>query len=190
MVVARMAPWHTAKPSSPQKRSDIGGLYPGPYVLNLAPAVFLATRTIVGCMSLELFSPAVRDWFSRSFAAPTPAQVKGWPAIAAGDHTLILAPTGSGKTLSAFLWCLDRVLTEPAPPADRRCRVLYVSPLKALAVDVDRNLKAPLHGIGLAAERRGEALGDVTVGIRTGDTPAADRRLMAKHPPDILITTP
>ena len=122
---------------------------------------------------------------------PQRPQVQGWPAIAAGDHTLICAPTGSGKTLAAFLWCLDRVLTEPAPPdPTRRLRVLYVSPLKALVHDVDRNLRAPLAGIALAAERLGRPVAEVRVGMRTGDTPAAERRAFGKHPPDILVTTP
>src|SRR6266508_6775504 len=97
--------------------------------------------------ALELFQPQVREWFHRSFAAPTRAQRLGWPPIARRESTLILAPTGSGKTLAAFLWCLDRLMFSPAPPKARRCRVLYVSPLKALAVDVERNLKAPLAGI-------------------------------------------
>src|SRR5689334_21865777 len=90
-----------------------------------------------------LFHPAVADWFARAFGAPTKPQAEGWPAIASGDSTLILAPTGSGKTLTAFLWAIQRVMFEPEPPAQQRCRVLYVSPLKALAVDVERNLRAP-----------------------------------------------
>src|SRR5215218_5102206 len=97
---------------------------------------------------LALFHPAVRAWFAASFAEPTRPQTLGWPAIARGDSTLILAPTGSGKTLTAFLWCLDRLMfSPPAIEAGRRCRVLYISPLKALAVDVERNLRAPLAGI-------------------------------------------
>src|SRR5262245_21963369 len=104
---------------------------------------------------MEQFSPAVRAWFETSFAAPTPAQAAGWPAIAAGDHSLILAPTGSGKTLAAFLWAIDRLATEPEPPKNERCRVLYISPLRALAVDVEKNLRAPIAGITLAAERLG-----------------------------------
>jgi ATP-dependent Lhr-like helicase len=141
-------------------------------------------------MSLDRFSPAVRTWFEASFRSPTAAQSEGWPAIAAGGHTLILAPTGSGKTLAAFLWSLDRVMTEPEPPADRRCRVLYVSPLRALAVDVEKNLRAPLTGIRLAAERLGVDVREASVGMRTGDTSAADRRALQRRPPDILITTP
>ncbi|HZD79025.1 MAG TPA: DEAD/DEAH box helicase [Actinomycetota bacterium] len=141
-------------------------------------------------MTLELFSPPVRDWFEASFEAPTAAQVRGWPAIASGGHTLVLAPTGSGKTLAAFLWALDRLMSEPAPPPAERCRVLYVSPLRALAVDVEKNLRAPLAGIGLAAERLGLEAHAPTVAIRTGDTPASERRSIARRPPDILITTP
>ncbi|MCU1379113.1 MAG: box helicase, partial [Acidimicrobiales bacterium] len=140
---------------------------------------------------LDLFSPAVREWFATSFPEPTPPQEQGWPAIAAGDHTLILAPTGSGKTLSAFLYALDRLTAEP-PVEDKthRTRVLYISPLRALAVDVERNLRAPLQGIALAAERLGESITIPTVGIRSGDTSPEDRRSMLRHPPDVLITTP
>ena len=109
-------------------------------------------------MSLSAFSPAVRAWFEASFDAPTKAQSRGWTAIADGDHTLILAPTGSGKTLAAFLWAIDRLAVEPPPGPDRRTRVLYVSPLRALAVDVEKNLRAPLAGIRHAAERLSEPL--------------------------------
>jgi ATP-dependent Lhr-like helicase len=141
--------------------------------------------------SPEAFSPATRTWFEASFQKPTVAQEQGWPAIAQGHHTLIHAPTGSGKTLAAFLWTLDRLLTEPVPDRAERCRVLYVSPLKALAHDVDRNLRAPLAGIRHAAERLGgEPLPELTTFLRTGDTPAEDRRRMERNPPDILITTP
>jgi ATP-dependent Lhr-like helicase len=141
--------------------------------------------------SLDLFRPATADWFRSAFGQPTDAQSRGWPAIADGRHTLICAPTGSGKTLAAFLWCLDRLATEerPADP-QRRLRVLYVSPLKALVHDVERNLRSPLHGISLAAQRRGEAAPETRVGMRTGDTPAEERRNFGKQPPDILVTTP
>ncbi len=131
---------------------------------------------------LESFTPQVRDWFARAFAAPTAAQAQAWPAIATGEHTLISAPTGSGKTLAAFLWGLDRFLAAPPAidPKDRRTRLVYVSPLKALSYDVERNLRAPLRGIGA----------EINVAVRTGDTPQKDRRDMLRHPPDVLITTP
>jgi ATP-dependent helicase Lhr and Lhr-like helicase len=141
-------------------------------------------------MVAEDFSPAVREWFRTAFESPTPAQERGWPAISSGEHTLILAPTGSGKTLAAFLWGLDRLADEPVPPAGERTRLLYISPLRALAVDVEKNLRAPLAGIGLAAERLGDRVHEPTVGMRTGDTPANERRQLLKTPPDILITTP
>ena len=115
-------------------------------------------RGTVFAVSLDRFSAPVRSWFESTFDAPTPAQERGWPAISEGEHTLILAPTGSGKTLAAFLWALDRLSTEPVPPTAERCRVLYVSPLRALAVDIEKNLRAPLTGIGLAAERLGTDL--------------------------------
>ncbi|HUZ84797.1 MAG TPA: DEAD/DEAH box helicase, partial [Gaiellales bacterium] len=127
---------------------------------------------------LAAFSPAVREWFERSFAAPTRAQALGWPPIARGDHTLLLAPTGSGKTLAAFLWALDRL---QSAPADGVTRVLYVSPLKALNHDVERNLRAPLAGI---------AGRDLRVALRSGDTSQAERAAIRRRPPDILITTP
>ncbi|NDU72624.1 ATP-dependent helicase [Actinomadura sp. DSM 109109] len=140
---------------------------------------------------LERFSPATRAWFTGAFAAPTPAQAGAWESIAGGDNTLVVAPTGSGKTLAAFLWSLDRLATEAVPEeALRRCRVLYVSPLKALAVDVERNLRAPLAGIRHAARRLGLPEPGVRVGMRSGDTPADERRRLAVRPPDILITTP
>ncbi len=141
-------------------------------------------------MALSRFTAPTRAWFEASFAAPTAAQTMGWEAIADGHHTLIHAPTGSGKTLAAFLWALDRLATEPVPPERERCRVLYVSPMKALAYDVERNLRAPLTGIQLAAQRLGAPPPRITTAMRTGDTPAAARQSMLRHPPDILITTP
>ena len=141
--------------------------------------------------ALERFSEPTRTWFAAAFAVPTPAQAGAWEAIGAGRHALVVAPTGSGKTLSAFLWSIDRLLTDP-PPSDKqqRCRVLYVSPLKALAVDVERNLRAPLTGIRHTASRLGTELPEVRVGVRSGDTSAADRRKMVTAPPDVMITTP
>ncbi|WP_248581305.1 ATP-dependent helicase [Nocardioides sp. InS609-2] len=141
--------------------------------------------------ALDRFSAPTRAWFESAFAAPTPAQEGAWEAISHGRHALVVAPTGSGKTLSAFLWSIDQLLTSERP-ADkaRRTRVLYISPLKALAVDVERNLRAPLTGIGHAAARLGTSVPDVTVGLRSGDTSAADRRRLVSTPSDILITTP
>ncbi|WP_431729027.1 ATP-dependent helicase [Verrucosispora sp. TAA-831] len=140
---------------------------------------------------LSRFGPATREWFGAAFAAPTAAQSGAWTAVAAGRHALVVAPTGSGKTLAAFLWSLDRLARESAPDDPRhRCRVLYVSPLKALAVDVERNLRAPLAGIRQAATRLALPPPEITVGMRTGDTPADERRAFARTPPDILITTP
>jgi ATP-dependent Lhr-like helicase len=140
---------------------------------------------------LEQFGPATREWFRAAFAAPTAAQAGAWRAVGAGRNALVVAPTGSGKTLAAFLWSLDRLAHEPIPTeAKRRCRVLYVSPLKALAVDVERNLRAPLTGIRQASGRLGVPPPDITVGMRTGDTPADERRAFGRTPPDILITTP
>ncbi|WP_344836627.1 DEAD/DEAH box helicase, partial [Actinocorallia longicatena] len=140
---------------------------------------------------MEGFSAATREWFSGAFSAPTAAQAGAWGAIARGENTLVVAPTGSGKTLAAFLWSLDRLASTPPPEEPRhRCRVLYVSPLKALAVDVERNLRAPLTGIGHAARRLGLPEPALRVGIRSGDTPADERRRLVSKPPDILITTP
>jgi len=132
--------------------------------------------------ALAPFTPRVREWFTRAFAEPTPAQVQAWPAISAGAHALVSAPTGSGKTLAAFLWALDRFVAEPPPanPKERTLRLVYISPLKALGYDVERNLRAPLRGIGA----------DVNVAVRTGDTPQKERAAMLRTPPDILITTP
>src|SRR3954468_13029472 len=127
---------------------------------------------------LNSFTPQVRDWFTRAFDRPTEAQEQAWPAIARGDNTLLSAPTGSGKTLAAFLWGLDRLVGEPSP--EPRTRLVYVSPHKALSYDIERNLRAPLRGIG----------GDVSVAIRTGDTPQKERQAMLRTPPDVLITTP
>jgi ATP-dependent Lhr-like helicase len=139
---------------------------------------------------LAHFQPAVRDWFRASFAGPTPPQALGWPVIARGDSALLLAPTGSGKTLAAFLACIDRLMFAPPPPRDRRCRLVYVSPLKALAVDVERNLRAPINGVANVAAARGDAHALPTVAVRTGDTAARERARFQREPADILITTP
>ncbi|MGZ8676239.1 MAG: DEAD/DEAH box helicase, partial [Solirubrobacterales bacterium] len=129
--------------------------------------------------ALEPFSAPVRRWFENSFEAPTPAQAQGWPAISSGAHTLICAPTGSGKTLAAFMWGIDRLASEPET-LGQGVKIVYVSPLKALSYDIERNLRAPLQGIKAP----------VSVGLRTGDTPQNERRKMLREPPDILITTP
>ncbi len=132
-------------------------------------------------MPTQAFSPRTRAWFEGAFAEPTPAQAQAWPAIARGEHVLVSAPTGSGKTLAAFLWALDSLSTRPRLEGAQGTRVVYVSPLKALAYDIERNLRAPLRGIGAQ---------DVSVGIRTGDTPQRERAAMLRNPPDILVTTP
>jgi ATP-dependent helicase Lhr and Lhr-like helicase len=139
---------------------------------------------------LNLFHPPVAAWFSSAFEAPTRPQRQGWPAIARGESTLILAPTGTGKTLTAFLSCLDRLMFADTPDRDARCRVLYLSPLKALAVDVERNLRAPLAGIAHVAAAQGVPFHVPAVSIRTGDTPANERSRFQREPADILITTP
>ncbi len=141
---------------------------------------------------MERFSPATAQWFDGAFAGPTSAQLGAWDAISRGEHTLVIAPTGSGKTLSAFLWAIDRLANRPAPEpgAPRGTSVLYVSPLKALAVDVERNLRAPLVGVTQTAKRLGLNPPEISVGVRSGDTTPAQRRAMQRTPPDILITTP
>jgi len=137
----------------------------------------------------ELSLPA-RDWFETTLGLPTRAQALGIPAIISGASTLLLSPTGSGKTLAAFLSAVDTLMNTPEPPKDTRCRVLYVSPLKALAVDIERNLRAPIAGIAEAARRLGKDVRVPTLAVRTGDTPQVERARMRRTPPDILITTP
>ncbi|WP_099020418.1 ATP-dependent helicase [Mycolicibacterium palauense] len=141
---------------------------------------------------LDRFSALTREWFAGTFVEPTPAQAQAWRAIADGENTLVIAPTGSGKTLAAFLWAIDGLTSanDPAPAPAARTRVLYVSPLKALAVDVERNLRTPLTGIARVAQRHGLPPPDISVGVRSGDTPPAQRRHLITSPPDILITTP
>ena len=138
--------------------------------------------------TLSRFSALTREWFAGTFVEPTPAQAQAWQAIADGKDTLVIAPTGSGKTLAAFLWAIDRLAA--APRAEAGTRVLYISPLKALAVDVERNLRTPLTGITRIAERHGTPAPDISVGVRSGDTPPKRRRELITKPPDILITTP
>jgi len=148
------------------------------------------TEPAISSDPFDQFHPAVQEWFSAVFASPTRPQITGWPAIARGESTLILAPTGTGKTLAAFLWCINRLMFSPIPPPKQRCRVLYISPIKALAVDVERNLRAPLVGIAQAAQRQHAEFHMPEVSIRTGDTPPAERARFSRHPADILITTP
>ncbi|MDG1785495.1 MAG: DEAD/DEAH box helicase, partial [Ilumatobacter sp.] len=141
--------------------------------------------------ALDAFSPAVREWFAGSFPEPTQPQVQGWPHIRNGEHTLICAPTGSGKTLTSFLSSIDSLTTNSRPEErSHRTRVLYISPLRALAFDIEKNLRAPLKGIEFAAERLGQPFVVPEVGMRTGDTPSNDRQKLIRRPPDLLITTP
>src|SRR5690349_9339087 len=139
---------------------------------------------------LAAFHPPVREWFEAVFPGPTPPQQLGWPVISRGESTLILAPTGTGKTLTAFLWCIDRLMFGTVPPAPERCRVLYISPIKALAVDVERNLRAPLVGVAQMARKLGMAFHEPEISIRTGDTPTSERARFSRRPGDVLITTP
>lgn len=139
---------------------------------------------------LARFSTVTRDWFAGTFAAPTPAQAAAWAAIADGHNTLVIAPTGSGKTLAAFLWAINNLAGATRDERDPGTRVLYVSPLKALAVDVERNLRTPLAGMTRVAERQGLPAPQISVGVRSGDTPPARRRQLIAQPPDVLITTP
>ena len=142
-------------------------------------------------MSPSLFHPLVADWFNERFGQPTEAQVRGWPKIAAGQHTLIAAPTGSGKTLAAFLVCLDRLARQHfAGQLEDGVQVVYVSPLKALSNDIQRNLEAPLFELRQIAETRGYGGLPIRVAVRTGDTPQAERTAMLRRPPHILVTTP
>jgi ATP-dependent Lhr-like helicase len=138
---------------------------------------------------LDRFGPATADWFRGAFSRPTKAQEGAWEAISHGRHSLVVAPTGSGKTLSAFLWSIDRLFHDGSG-GNERTKILYISPLKALGVDVERNLRSPLVGITQSARRLGVTPPEITVGVRSGDTPAKDRRTLLAHPPDILITTP
>lgn len=140
--------------------------------------------------ALELFHPVTARWFRAVFENPTLPQTEGWPAIARGESTLILAPTGTGKTLTAFMWCLDKLMMRSAPEDHPGCRVIYISPLKALAVDVERNLRSPLVGIANMAKSEGIAVRMPEISVRTGDTSQRDRARFKKHPGDILITTP
>jgi ATP-dependent Lhr-like helicase len=141
--------------------------------------------------ALDLFHPVTAAWFRAVFEGATAPQREGWPAIARGESTLILAPTGTGKTLTAFLWCLDKLMLQGEPGAvSPGCRVVYVSPLKALAADVERNLRSPLAGIAAMARREGAAVRIPEIAVRTGDTSQKERGRFARNPGEILITTP
>src|SRR5581483_5998867 len=139
-------------------------------------------------MQLSAFEPVVERWFRSAFAEPTAAQALGWGQIASGRHTLIEAPTGSGKTLAAFLWCLNDLVRRP--PDEPGVQVLYISPLKALNNDIQRNLETPRAGIRAMAEEMGLRLPDISVDVRTGDTPSAQRARQIRRPPRVFITTP
>ncbi len=157
----------------------------------MTPPASDATAAPAPADVLSRFSAPAREWFASAFESPTPAQAGAWDAISSGHHTLVVAPTGSGKTLSAFLWAIDRLSTSDLPEDPRqRCRVLYVSPLKALASDVERNLRSPLAGIAQAGSRLGETVRPLSIALRSGDTPASERRAFTTRPPDVLITTP
>jgi ATP-dependent Lhr-like helicase len=151
---------------------------------------FAATAPQEADGPLGLFHPLTAAWFRSTLGVPTTPQQRGWPVIARGESTLILAPTGTGKTLTAFLWCLDRLLFHTSPDLSHATRILYLSPLKALAVDVERNLRVPLAGIAELARRSGTPIRSPEIAIRTGDTPQAERSRFRRHPADILITTP
>src|SRR3984893_1486548 len=168
------------KPSKPKKKA----------VVAVEKTIPLPPENLGGDGALALFHPITAKWVRAVFDAPTAPQVEGWPAIARGESTLILAPTGTGKTLTAFLWCLDRLMMRTAPEAERGCRVVYLSPLKALAADVDRNLRSPLVGIANMAKREGVDVRMPEISVRTGDTSPKERARFRKHPGDILITTP
>ncbi|MEG9454664.1 MAG: DEAD/DEAH box helicase, partial [Pantoea piersonii] len=144
--------------------------------------------------ALARFSPATQRWFQSTFAAPTPVQPAAWDAIASGKHALVIAPTGSGKTLAAFLHAIDALFREreQQEPPDKatRTRILYISPVKALAADVQRNLQLPLEGVYQQRRQQREKPIALTVGMRSGDTPSSERAKLQRTPPDILITTP
>jgi ATP-dependent Lhr-like helicase len=165
---------------------------------SLPPAAHVKSGQETGADPFACFHPVTAEWFKAVFDAPTAPQRQGWPVIARGESALILAPTGTGKTLAAFLWCIDRLmLTQGSGNRDQGsataaggCRIVYISPLKALAVDVERNLRSPLAGIANMARRRGVEFREPTISVRTGDTPQRERARFLLHPADILITTP
>jgi len=158
---------------------------------SLPPAAHVKSGQETGADPFACFHPVTAEWFKAVFDAPTAPQRQGWPVIARGESALILAPTGTGKTLAAFLWCLDRLMLHPPKIGHvQGCRIVYISPLKALAVDVERNLRSPLAGIANMARRRGVPFREPTISVRTGDTPQRERARFLRHPAEILITTP
>jgi ATP-dependent helicase Lhr and Lhr-like helicase len=180
-----VSPRSAAKQARPRKSS-----VPTDSAAAPQPSIDPANAAASDDSALALFHPLTAAWFRAVFDRPTAPQREGWPAIARGDSTLILAPTGTGKTLAAFLWCIDRLMMQTPPNAPHGCRVVYISPLKALAVDVERNLRSPLQGIANMAAREGVPFRMPDISVRTGDTSPKDRARFRRHPGDILITTP
>lgn len=178
-----MAKLKAATPARSKKRSGPGK--PAPVELKLESPTAQDSFD-----PLSSFHPVTAEWLRAVFEHPTTPQRLGWPAIAKGESTLILAPTGTGKTLTAFLWCIDKLMLQPAPADPHGCRVIYISPLKALAVDVERNLRSPLAGIKQMAERAGVPVREPRISVRTGDTPQTERARFRRDPAEILITTP
>lgn len=179
------------KSSTPKRRQKERSLAKSQATVPIAPAPTVPVPTVEEDFdSLALFHPVTRAWLEAVFEKPTTPQRMGWPSIARGDSTLILAPTGTGKTLAAFLWCIDKLMLQSAPAEATGCRVVYISPLKALAVDVERNLRSPLAGIRQMAERIGVAVREPEITVRTGDTPQRERARFRRNPSEILITTP
>ena len=148
------------------------------------------SKSIPETDAFACFHPVTAEWFQAVFDEPTAPQRLGWPVIARGESALILAPTGTGKTLTAFLWCLDRLMLHDVSDEKKGCKIVYVSPLKALAVDVERNLRSPLAGIANMARRKGVPFHDPVISVRTGDTPQQERARFRRDPAEILITTP
>ena len=174
----------SSKPKSGPKKARPEG------ARKVAPGEAVGAKEFAADAALGLFHPITAAWFRAVFDGPTAPQREGWPAIARGESTLILAPTGTGKTLAAFLWCLDRLMLGDSTGAERGCRVVYISPLKALAADVERNLRTPLAGIVTMAQEAGVSVRIPTISMRTGDTSPNERARFRRHPGDILITTP
>ena len=173
-------------PPQPKRRKK----QPSPAKRQADPSIPKISSAAEEVDPLTLFHPVTAAWLRAVFEKPTTPQRLGWPAIARGESTLLLAPTGTGKTLAAFLWCIDKLMLQPAPADSGGCRVVYISPLKALAVDVERNLRSPLAGIKQLADRMGVAVREPEISVRTGDTPQRERARFRRSPAEILITTP